>query len=68
MKIDRCFIGDMESNASSRAIVESTIALAHNLGYRVVAEGIETESALDRLVSMGCDIGQGFFLCRPNEP
>ena len=46
-------------------IVQSTIDLAHNLGLEVVAEGVETQQAYDRLRSMGCDTAQGYFISRP---
>ena len=47
------------------AIVESTIQLAHSLGLKLVAEGIETAETLGLLTKMGCDIGQGYHLGRP---
>lgn len=65
VKIDRTFIGGLNENVADQAIVGSTIALAHSLGYRVVAEGIETAISLELLVGMGCDLGQGFHLGRP---
>ena len=64
MKIDRTFIAAME-DANDMVIVRSTIDLAHNLGLRVVAEGIEDERSLARLRSMGCDEAQGYFMSRP---
>ena len=64
MKIDRTFIAAMEE-ANDLAIVRSTIDLAHNLGLRVVAEGIEDERSLARLRAMGCDEAQGYFMSRP---
>jgi EAL domain-containing protein (putative c-di-GMP-specific phosphodiesterase class I) len=48
--------------------VQSTIELAHNLGLRVVAEGVETEASWDRLGELGCDYAQGYFLCKPVPP
>ena len=65
IKIDRSFVMSMPTNASDATIVHSTIELAHNLGLRVVAEGVEDEAALAMLVANGCDIGQGYFFCRP---
>jgi EAL domain-containing protein (putative c-di-GMP-specific phosphodiesterase class I) len=64
MKIDRTFIAAMEEG-NDMVIVRSTIDLAHNLGLRVVAEGIEDERSLARLRSMGCDEAQGYFMSRP---
>ena len=49
-------------------IVRSTIDLGRNLGLRVVAEGVETEEAWDRLAELGCDIAQGYLLTRPVPP
>ena len=64
MKIDRTFIAAMEEG-NDMVIVRSTIDLAHNLGLRVVAEGIEDERSLARLRAMGCDEAQGYFMSRP---
>ncbi len=65
IKIDRSFVLEMQTNTGDAMIVHSTIDLAHNLGLRVVAEGIEDEGALKMLVSDGCDIGQGYFFSPP---
>jgi EAL domain-containing protein (putative c-di-GMP-specific phosphodiesterase class I) len=46
-------------------IVRSTIDLAHNLGLSTVAEGVETEQILERLLEMGCDLAQGYLISRP---
>lgn len=46
-------------------IVHATIELAHNLGLKVVAEGVETREVLDQLKKMGCDILQGFYISKP---
>lgn len=67
MKIDRAFIMDYEQSADSRAIVKAIIGLAHNLGEKVVAEGIESKSVMDALADMGCDEGQGFYIAKPME-
>jgi diguanylate cyclase (GGDEF)-like protein len=64
VKIDKSFVIDMQKNASDAAIVRSTIDLAHNLGLRVVAEGVETASVWDELARLGCDAAQGFYLSR----
>ncbi|MGN6279352.1 MAG: putative bifunctional diguanylate cyclase/phosphodiesterase [Sphingomonas sp.] len=65
IKIDKSFILGLEASASDQAMVRSTINLAHELGYSVVAEGIETEAILTLLRSMGCDVGQGWHIGRP---
>jgi diguanylate cyclase (GGDEF)-like protein len=66
VKIDRSFIKDLEPGAEGcTTLVRGIIALAHNLGLRVVAEGVETAQQLALLNTLGCDINQGFFLHRP---
>ncbi|UBV44860.1 EAL domain-containing protein (plasmid) [Deinococcus taeanensis] len=69
LKIDRSFISsDAESSAhteSSWALVDVMVTLAHRLGLRVTAEGVETSTQRDRLHALGCDILQGFLLSRP---
>jgi EAL domain-containing protein (putative c-di-GMP-specific phosphodiesterase class I) len=65
IKIDKSFVMDMAIDASDAAIVRSTIDLAHNLGLRVVAEGVESHQAWTRLTELGCDLAQGFYVSRP---
>ena len=65
IKIDQSFIRGMVENRSERLMVGSTIALAHSLGRRVVAEGVETREALEILAELECDIAQGFITGRP---
>ena len=65
IKIDRSFVAAMATEASSAAIVSSTVDLAHALGLRVVAEGIEDEATWRRLRDVGCDAAQGYHLARP---
>ncbi|MDP9377857.1 MAG: bifunctional diguanylate cyclase/phosphodiesterase [Actinomycetota bacterium] len=65
IKIDRSFVANMDRNTSDATIVRSTIELAHNLGLTVTAEGVETESARRQLAEMGCELAQGYGLCRP---
>ena len=55
----------MPHDASDAAIVRSTIDLAHNLGLKVVAEGVESHEAWRRLEELGCDLAQGFHVSRP---
>jgi EAL domain-containing protein (putative c-di-GMP-specific phosphodiesterase class I)/CHASE2 domain-containing sensor protein len=65
IKIDKSFVQAMHRNQGDRVIVDSTIQLAHSLGRRVVAEGVEDREALYALSLMGCDVAQGFFIGRP---
>ena len=65
LKIDRTFVSAMVSNASDAVIVHSTIALAHNFGMQVVAEGVEYERSLRLLERWGCDTVQGYLISRP---
>ena len=65
VKIDALFVRGLPGDPASLAIVESTINLAHRLGKRVVAEGVETYAQWELLRSMGCDEVQGYFLMRP---
>jgi diguanylate cyclase (GGDEF)-like protein len=65
LKLDRSFIAALRSDSRSAAIVESTIHLARALGLTLVAEGIETAETLQMLTAMHCDVGQGYYLCRP---
>jgi diguanylate cyclase (GGDEF)-like protein len=65
LKLDRSIVRPMATSASFHTIVATTIDLAHQLGVRVVAEGIENETVSSELRALGCDIGQGYFLGRP---
>ena len=65
LKIDRSFVRELSANVKHAAIVRSTIALGHDLGLTVVAEGIEDGQALDLLRRFGCDLVQGYFVSRP---
>jgi len=65
IKIDKSFVSDMATNENDAVIVRSTIDLGHNLGLKVVAEGVETQEAWDRLVDLGCDMAQGYFMALP---
>ncbi len=65
IKIDQSFIKGMVENRSERLMVGSTIALAHSLDRRVVAEGVETRETLELLAEMECDLAQGFVTGRP---
>jgi predicted signal transduction protein with EAL and GGDEF domain len=65
LKLDRSIVRPMATSASFHTIVATTIDLAHQLGIRVVAEGIETDAVSSELKALRCDIGQGFFFGRP---
>ncbi len=65
LKIDRSFVSQLGSPGDSRAIVETILNLANNLGIGVVAEGIETADQVDRLRRMQCPHGQGYWFSRP---
>jgi diguanylate cyclase len=65
LKLDRSFVMPMADDTRAAALVASTVALAHSLGLRIVAEGVESAAALSALTLMGCDEAQGYFLSRP---
>jgi diguanylate cyclase (GGDEF)-like protein len=65
LKIDRSFVLGLGTGPSDEVIVRSTIELGHNLGLTVVAEGVETDEQFDILREFGCDLGQGYGICRP---
>ncbi|MDQ3537194.1 MAG: EAL domain-containing protein [Actinomycetota bacterium] len=65
VKIDKSFVRDMGSDERDASIVRSAIDLAHGLGLEVIAEGVETEQSYERLIELGCDCAQGFYLARP---
>ena len=65
LKIDQSFVTDMLTDPDDEVIVKSTLDLAHNLGLKVVAEGIETRDVYERLKQLGCDIAQGYLISRP---
>ena len=65
IKIDKSFIQNIETDRDSSVIVKSIIDLGHNLGLKVVAEGVETAQAKRILSVFQCDEGQGYYFCRP---
>ncbi len=65
VKIDRSFVLELARDGDDAAIVRSTVRLAHDLGLRVVAEGVEDAVAYAALRDMGCDLAQGYLLSRP---
>jgi EAL domain-containing protein (putative c-di-GMP-specific phosphodiesterase class I) len=67
LKIDHALIRRLtsENDGRNRAIVRATTDLGHSLGLRVVAEGVEDAETYEQLVSLGCDLAQGYLMCRP---
>jgi diguanylate cyclase (GGDEF)-like protein len=65
MKIDRSFVQSLESDSEFATVVRSAIDMGHGLGLKVVAEGIETPAAANRLRDFGCDIAQGYLYAKP---
>jgi diguanylate cyclase (GGDEF)-like protein/PAS domain S-box-containing protein len=68
LKIDQSFVREMLSEPKVAAIVRSVIALGHSLGFRIIAEGVETEAELDYLRQHQCDEMQGYYFSRPLAP
>lgn len=67
IKIDRSFIGEMVSNKDDETIVRTTINMCHDLGFVVVAEGVEDQETLELLETLNCDIVQGYHIARPSS-
>ncbi len=65
LKVDRSFVSGMLVNDNDLALVRATVSLAHSLGARAVAEGVESQALQVALASMGCDVAQGYHLGRP---
>jgi EAL domain-containing protein (putative c-di-GMP-specific phosphodiesterase class I) len=65
LKIDKSFVQSIVTDSRNAIMVRSTIHLAHELGMKTVAEGIEDQACLDLLAEMGCDTGQGYHIGRP---
>ncbi|MCG9890264.1 MAG: EAL domain-containing protein [Thermosynechococcaceae cyanobacterium MS004] len=65
LKIDRSFVSQMQTGSRNHKIVKTIITLSNELGIRVVAEGIETEQQLELLISLGCEMGQGYLFAKP---
>lgn len=65
LKIDRAFVQNISPDSSELSLCEAMVVMAHKLGLKVIAEGIETEEQYNMLRNIGCDYGQGFFFSRP---
>jgi EAL domain-containing protein (putative c-di-GMP-specific phosphodiesterase class I) len=67
LKIDRAFVQQMTKSREAKSVVASVISMAHGLGLRVVAEGVELAEELEMLKTLDCDDAQGYFIARPVE-
>ena len=65
LKIDKSFVMNMHNDDNDAVIVRSTIDLAHNLGLKVTAEGVENQDTWEILTMLGCDTSQGYFMSKP---
>jgi len=65
IKIDQCFVKDLESDLNNRALCEAIVVMAHKLDLKVIAEGVETEAQKNILIGIGCDYGQGYLFSKP---
>jgi EAL domain-containing protein (putative c-di-GMP-specific phosphodiesterase class I) len=65
LKIDRAFVSHMDTDKETREIVRIIVMLAHNLGLKVVAEGVETQAQLELLRDLGCEKAQGYLFSKP---
>ena len=68
LKIDKSFVMLMAENRANREVIRTILSLAENLGFKVVAEGIESEHQREVLTNLGCDYGQGYLFSRPLAP
>ncbi len=68
LKIDQSFVRHLKAESDDMALCEAIIVMAHKLGIKVIAEGIETAEQLDLLTAVGCDYGQGYLFSRPIPP
>lgn len=65
LKIDRSFVHEIPANKSMNSVISATIAMAHSLNLKVIAEGVEKKEQLEYLKSLGCDIVQGYLISKP---
>lgn len=65
IKIDRSFVSNLTADSNDKVLCEAIIVMAHTLGIRVIAEGIETAEQRQLLMNAGCDYGQGFLFSKP---
>lgn len=65
LKIDQSFTRNLTTSSSDQALCEAIVVMAHKLGLKVIAEGVETEQQRDLLIEIGCDYGQGYLYAKP---
>lgn len=65
VKIDRSFVQKMEGEDTDDTIIKATITIGHELGFKVLAEGVETAEIRDCLAGKGCDLAQGYYFAKP---
>jgi EAL domain-containing protein (putative c-di-GMP-specific phosphodiesterase class I) len=65
LKIDQSLVRGLQPDAQSGRLVAGIVQMGHDLGYKIVAEGVETEVELGMLMGLGCDLGQGWHFGRP---
>jgi len=68
IKIDQSFVRDLRAGTTDLVLCQAIIAMAHALGMKVIAEGVETAEQRDLLKAAGCDYAQGYFYSRPVNP
>ena len=68
LKIDQSFVQGLSAGPEESALARAIVQIGRTLKMRTVAEGIETAEEMQRLRGMGCELGQGFYLCRPVPP
>jgi EAL domain-containing protein (putative c-di-GMP-specific phosphodiesterase class I) len=68
LKIDRSFVANIEHNLEDKVLCNAIITMAHSLGIKVIAEGVETKEQRDILLQLGCDFGQGFYFSKSLLP
>lgn len=68
LKIDKSFISQLKVNSNDLVLCEAIIVMAHKLGIKVIAEGVETVEQCDLLIAAGCDYAQGYFFSKPVSP
>ena len=65
LKIDRSFVSNLAPDSADYALCEAIVVMAHKLGLKVIAEGVETTQQRDLLINIGCDFAQGYLFSRP---
>ena len=65
LKIDQAFVRNMAPGSKDLSLCEAIVVMAHKLGLKVIAEGVETKQQRDLLLAAGCDYAQGYFFSRP---